>query len=83
MTQREVQDEENTRWTCVQAFAGVGGEVAEAAAERAESDDGTVTVVCTPSGGEQTLRLELPSDWSERLSDDDLLSAIAEARAAR
>jgi len=83
MTQREVQDEENTRWTCVQAFAGVGGAVAREAAERAESDDGTVTVVCTPSGGEQTVRLELPGDWSERLSDDELLSAIAEARAAR
>jgi hypothetical protein len=83
MTQREVQDEENTRWTCVQAFAGVGGALAEKAAERAESEDGTVTVVCTPSGGEQTLRLELRSDWSELMSDDDLLSAIAEARAAR
>jgi hypothetical protein len=83
MTQREVQDEENTRWTCVQAFAGVGGEVAEEAAERAESEDGTVTVVCTPSGGEQTVRLELPRDWSERMSDDELRSAIVEARAAR
>ena len=83
MTQREVQDEENTRWTCVQAFAGVGGEVAAEAAERTESADGTVTVVCTPSGGEQTLRLELPRDWSERLSDEELLAGIAEARQAR
>jgi hypothetical protein len=67
----------------VQAFAGVGGALAKEAAERAESDEGTVTVVCTPSGGEQTLRLELQRDWSERLSDDELLAAIAEARAAR
>ena len=80
MTQREVQDENNTTWTCVQALSGLSGEAGKEAAERIESDEGTVPVVCTPSGGEQSVRIELPKDWSERMSDDDLLSAIARAR---
>ena len=40
-------------------------------------------VVCTPSGGEQSVRIELPKDWAETLSDDNLLKAIAKARRAR
>lgn len=80
MTQREVQDAENITWTCVQAFAGLSGEAAAEAAERIESAEGTVPVICTPSGGEQSVRIELPKDWSERMSDEDLLAAIAKAR---
>ncbi len=80
MTQREVQDADNITWTCVQAFAGLSGEAATEAAERIESAAGTVPVVCTPSGGEQSVRIELPKDWSERMSDEDLLAAIAKAR---
>ena len=80
MTEREVQDEENVRWVCVQALAGVGSSVEGEAAARVESDAGTVPVVCTPSGGAQTVRLELASGWEERLSDDELLAAIAAAR---
>ena len=51
MKQREVQDADGTRWTCVQALAGVDSAAAEAAAEHVEREDGTVPVVCTPSGG--------------------------------
>jgi hypothetical protein len=79
LTQREVQDEENTTWTCVQALSGLSGEAAEKAAERVESAEGTVPVVCTPSGGKQSVRLVFPKDWAERLSDADLLAAIAVA----
>lgn len=80
MTQREVQDDENTIWTCVQALSGLSGEAAEEAAERIESKEGTVPVVCTPSGGAQSVRLELPKDWAEKMSDEDLLKAIGQAR---
>lgn len=80
MTQREVQDDENVRWTCVQALAGVGSSVEAEAAARVEREDGTVPVVCTPSGGARSVRLELARGWEERLSDDELLAAIAEAR---
>jgi hypothetical protein len=77
MIQREVQDAENTTWTCVQALSGLTGQAAEEAAERIESEKGTVPVVCTPSGGEQSVRLELAKDWVDTMSDDDLLKAIA------
>lgn len=80
MKQREVQDAENVTWTCVQAFSGVSGAAAEKAAEWVESADGTVPVVCTPSGGAQSVRLELTSGWDEQLADPDLLAAIAGAR---
>jgi hypothetical protein len=85
MKQREVQDEGNVTWTCVQAFAGVSGRSARKAADAAEkltATEGTVAVVCTPSGGAKSVRLELPRDWPERTSDDALLAAIAAARAA-
>jgi hypothetical protein len=59
---------------------GLSGEVAEEAAERVESGEGTVPVVCTPSGGEQSVRVELPKGWEDRMSDEDLLAAIAATR---
>ena len=80
MIQREVQDAENTTWTCVQALSGLTGQAAEEAAERIESEKGTVPVVCTPGGGEQSVRMELPKDWVDTMSDDDLLKAIKRRR---
>ncbi|WP_157267800.1 hypothetical protein [Azohydromonas aeria] len=88
MRQREVQDSDNTRWTCVQALSGLGdagGSAAEseaateAAADRLEAGDGTVPVTCTPSGGAASVRIRLPRGWEESSSDDDLLAAIAAA----
>ena len=76
MKQREVQDAENVRWVCVQALAGVDGAAADAAEARVEDDDGTVPVVCTPSGGAESVRIRLASGWEERASDDELLAAI-------
>jgi hypothetical protein len=78
-----VQDSENVRWVCVQALAGVEGAAAERAANQLESDAGTVPVVCTPSGGAQTVRLELPRGWEDALSDEDLISAIGSAAEQR
>lgn len=77
MQQREVTDSKNTTWTCVQAYAGgLSGKATEQATKLAETDEGTVTVVCTPSGGAQTVRLELQSNWLENLSDEELTTAI-------
>ena len=76
--QRDVTDAENTTWSCAQAYAGLGDSpAARAAAERAADAPGAVAVVCTPSGGAQSVRLELPANWAGDLSDDDLLAAIA------
>jgi hypothetical protein len=80
--QRDVTDDEQTTWSCVQAFSGTGDSAAaRAAAERIASADGKVAVVCTPSGGAQSVRLELDPGWEDSLSDDALVAAIAEARA--
>lgn len=80
MIQREVQDSENVTWTCVQALSGLSGEAAAKAAERVESEEGKVPVVCTPSGGEQSVRVELPKGWEEQMSDEELLATISTAR---
>ena len=80
--EREVTDADGTVWSCVQAFAGLGDSspAARAAAERAARDDGRVTVVATPRGGAQTVRMQLPADWADALDDAALLAAVAEAR---
>ncbi|HEX8298894.1 MAG TPA: hypothetical protein VF594_06995 [Rubricoccaceae bacterium] len=79
MTQRDVTDPDGLSWACVQAYAGLGeGAAADTAAEHADGE--TVTVVCTPTGAAQTVRLDLAPDWAEALSDDDLAAAITEAR---
>lgn len=73
---REVTDGEGTAWTCVQAYAGLseGGEKDEAA--RVEGEEDRYHVVCTPSGGAQSVRLQLQGDWETSLSDEDLLREI-------
>jgi Na+-translocating ferredoxin:NAD+ oxidoreductase RnfC subunit len=83
MEQREVTDKNNTTWTCVQAYAGVSGQAAEKATDLAETSEGTVTVVCTPSGGEQTVRLELQTDWLQNFSDEKLLEQLEEGKKSR
>lgn len=85
---RDVTDADGTVWSCAQAYASLtdGGAAAEsraqAAAERAAERPGHVAVVCTPSGGAQSVRVELPTDWEDQLPDPALLAAIGEARAA-
>ncbi len=78
MKQREVTDQDNLTWTCVQAYAAVTSKTAEEATALAETDSGEVTVVCTPTGGAQTVRLQLNNTWLEELTDDQLKQAIAE-----
>ncbi|WP_018478668.1 hypothetical protein [Pontibacter roseus] len=77
MTQREVTDTDNTTWTCVQAYGTLSNGNAEKAAEMTEDTNGDVTVVCTPSGGAQTVRLQLPKDWMEQTPDEELVAKIS------
>lgn len=74
---REVNDPEGVRWSCVQAYAGLG-EPEDAAVEAAQVEGETdrFRVVCTPSGGARTLELELPGGWEESMSDEALLAEI-------
>lgn len=79
---RELTDGEGVTWDCVQAYEGLtrGGENGEAARVGGEGD--LFHVVCTPSGGAQTVRLKLEGDWEERYSDEELLEKIGSARRA-
>ncbi|MCW3080813.1 hypothetical protein [Segetibacter sp.] len=76
MKQREVTDSQNTRWTCVQAFSMAKQEASKKAESISETEEGKVTVVCTPSGGAKTVRLKLDTDWQEQMTDESLTKAI-------
>lgn len=80
MKQREVQAQDNVIWTCVEALSGVESKTAEQAGSPVQNENGTVPVVCTPNGGEQSVRIQLPSQWLDSCSDDELLDAISKAR---
>ena len=73
---REINGEDGIVWSCVEAYAGLSDEGGGEAAERAAADGGRPTVVCTPSGGAKTVRLELPADWEESFDDARLLREI-------
>ena len=78
---RELTAADGATWTLAQAYAGLGDTpAAQQAAERAAETPGAVAVVATPSGGETSVRLELPVGWGESLSDDDLRAALDAAR---
>lgn len=78
MKQREVTDKENTRWACVQAYSMSDAKVAEKATELTDNARGKVTVVCTPTGGAQTVRLQLDENWEEKMTDESLVEAISD-----
>lgn len=79
---RDVTDAAGTAWTCAQAYSALGDTPAtQAAAERAAGAPGAVAVVCTPTGGETSVRLELPVGWAESLTDDQLRDALDAGRA--
>jgi hypothetical protein len=80
MKQREITDSEGTAWTCVQAFSGAGGKLAEKLRRKGHRGRRASAGVCTPSGGARSVRLELASDWLEELSDEDLLAAMGKSR---
>ncbi len=78
MKQREVTDSNNVKWTCVQAYSGADGKVSKKIEEISETDHGLVPVVCTPSGGAQSVRINLEKGW-EDMPDKELLRAIENA----
>lgn len=77
---REITDEDGTTWTCIQAFAGLGGDAAKIAermgAASVEGARDSVHVVCTPSGGAHSVRLALQGGWEAEVPDTELLQAI-------
>jgi hypothetical protein len=79
---REVTDSNGVKWTCIQAFAGLGKAPEKTEAARVEDARNRFHVVCTPSGGAKSVRIELPGDWEKGLSDEELLREI-QAQQAR
>jgi hypothetical protein len=75
MKQREVQDHNNTKWVCVEALSGLSDN-STAVADKIQDSNGNVPVVCTPSGGAQTVRIKVSSDWNDALSDEELVREI-------
>ncbi len=73
---REITDEDGVTWSCIQAFAGLGNDPAKAAAARVEGAPDRYHVVCTPSGGARSVRVELPAGWEQAWPDEKILASI-------
>lgn len=73
MDEREVTDGDGTTWTCVQALAAVSED-----AGQVEGNEDMCWVVCTPSGGAQSVRVQMSKDWKED-TDESILNEIAAA----
>ena len=79
---REVSDGEGVTWSCAQAYGGLSEDGGNEEAARVEGEGDLFHVVCTPSGGAQSVRLKLAGGWEDNLSDEELLKKIeAEQRA--
>jgi len=74
MKQRELTDNENIRWTCVQTYT-----MSEHNTEEKDEAD-KVAVVCTPSGKEKTVRIDVSKKWEEELTDESLLQMIKSSK---
>jgi hypothetical protein len=76
---REVTDADGVTWSCAPAYAGLATDGAMPEQAKVDGTD-RYTVVCTPSGGAQTVRIEVPEDWEAAWSDEEVARAIGEAR---
>jgi hypothetical protein len=78
---RDVTDADGITWSCTPAYAGLAGDGAPPDAARVEGTDDRYWLVCTPSGGAASVRLEVPGDWERSLDDEALLARIRAAAA--
>jgi hypothetical protein len=79
---REVTDADGIAWTCIQAFSGLGNDPEKMAAARVDGHRDLYDVVCTPSGGAKSVRIQLPGGWDTSVSDQNLVEAIRAQLAA-
>ena len=73
---RDVTDPDGRTWTCIQAFAGLGADADKTEAARVDGAPDHVNVVCSPSGGAKSVRVQLPEAWERELADQELLQII-------
>ncbi len=69
---REVTDRDGTVWSCLQALSGISED-----AGQVKGEDNVYWVVCTPSGGAQSVHVKLAGEWETEYSDEALLNEIA------
>ncbi|MBD2450443.1 hypothetical protein H6G76_25470 [Nostoc sp. FACHB-152] len=74
--EREVTSADGTTWNCVQAFSGLSDSTENQDAAQVKGEPDTYWVVCTPSGGAQSVRLKLQGEWYSTYSDEELLEKI-------
>lgn len=74
--ERVVSDRDGITWTCIQAFTGLSDQAEHQEAAQVKGQEDTYWVVCTPSGGAQSVRLKLSGDWKSVYSDESLLHEI-------
>lgn len=72
MTTRALHTADDTEWTLAEALVGTDE----------ERDADAVPVVATPSGGAQSVRLELGAGW-EAMDEAALVEALEAARGRR
>ena len=73
---REITDSDGIIWTCIQAFSDLGKDPEKTEAARVDGKADAFQVVCTPSGGARSVRIELPGDWEQNTSNEELLDII-------
>ncbi|MGE5658835.1 MAG: hypothetical protein ACM37W_19735 [Actinomycetota bacterium] len=74
--ERVVNDSNGITWTCIQAFTGLSDQPEDREAAQVKGEEDAYWVVCTPSGGAQSVRLKLPGNWETAYSDEALLHQI-------
>jgi hypothetical protein len=74
--EREIQSADGITWKCVQAFSGLSDSTENQDAAQVKGELDTYWVVCTPSGGAQSVRLKLQGEWYSTYSDEQLLDEI-------
>jgi len=77
---REVKNTDGITWSCVQAYVGLSEKTQNQTAAQVDEERDTYWVVCTPSGGAKSVRLELPGEWETSYSDEVLLGEIQTQR---
>lgn len=77
---REVTDAQGITWKCVQAYSGLSDGTENQAAAQVNGQDDKYWVICTPSGGAKSVRLELEGEWETSYSDEALLREVEAQR---
>ena len=77
MKQREIRDSENVQWQCVQPLSG-SAKTEQLSQEILTTKDSQIEIVCTPSKGAMSVRIEVPIGWENELSDEQLLEKVKE-----